>query len=286
VRDFIDQSEIGAPDIGGSQVTAFAREGELRGISDVLKIIRYVATGADAPSRFPDEPNCRPADGKRELLGWALTASILLAGSSYWMGIQSLRRESASNSPTNIAPKVPAWLPPPRAVQRSFFDVSHERSSSSEVAEPVPVVIVSTSKPKEASPRRDQVKDAEPVTANEAAIGQKPEIPAERTAAPTGIWPAQTIEGASGRLVRIGHFATESDAKKGWETVLRQYPGMQNLNSLPVPIKSLRDGHLYYRLQVGTTSHAHSDVVCQRVRDMDQSCSVIGSDDGSEESAT
>jgi hypothetical protein len=258
----------------------------LRGISDVLKIIRYIATAADAPSRFPDEPNCRPADGKRELLGWALTASILLAGSSYWMGIQSLRRESAANSLANIAPKAPVWLPPPRAAQQSFFEVSHERSSGSEAAEPMPVVIVSTSKSKEASRPRDQVKDAEPVSASEAAIGKKPETLGERTAAPTGIWPVQTIEGASGRLVRIGHFATESDAKKGWETVLRQYPGMQGLKSLPVPIKSLRDGHLYYRLQVGTTSRAHSDVVCQRVRDMDQSCSVIGSDEGSEESAT
>ncbi len=291
VRDFTNQSGTGAPDrasIGGSEVIGLAREGDLRGVSDVLKIIRYVTIAADPLACLPDEPNRRPANGKLDLLGWAFTATLLVAGSSYWMGIQSLRGESAAISRVNTAPKRPVLLPRPRTAQPSFFEVSHERSSSSDtiVAEPMPVVVASTSKPKEASPPGDDVKDAEPVIATGAAIGQKPEKPSERTAAPTGIWPVQTVEGASGRLVRIGHFATESDAKKSWETVLRQYPGMQGLKSLPVPIKSLRDGHLYYRLQVGTTSHAHSDVVCQRMRDMDQSCSVIGSDEGSEESAT
>ena len=105
------------------------------------------------------------------------------------------------------------------------------------------------------------------------------------TADRSGIWSAQVVEGASGRLVRIGHFATVGEAQKGWEAVLRQYPGMQRLRSVPIAIKSLRDGHTYYRLQVGTTSTAHSDVLCQRARDMDQSCTVIGSDEGSGENS-
>lgn len=260
----------------------------MRGVTDVLKIIRYVAVAADTQSRLPDEPNRRPVDGKLELLGWALTATLLVAGSSYWMGIQSLKNESVLKLRAHAAPKAPVLLPQPRITQPSLLEVSQERTSSSEVivADPRPVVVAPTPKQKESSLAADQVEDAEPATAIEAAAVQKPEKSSERAADPDRIWPVQTVEGASGRLVRIGHFASASEAKKGWETVLRQYPGMERLKSLPVAIKSLRNGQLYYRLQVGTTSQAHSDVVCQRMRDMDQSCSVIGSDEGNGESAT
>ena len=260
----------------------------MRGVADVLKIIRYVAVAADPLSCLADEPNRRPVDGKLELLGWAFTATLLVAGSSYWMGLQSLKNESVSKLHASTAPKTPVLLPQPRTAHPSLLEVSQEQPSSSEViiAEPRPVVVTPTPKQKEESHAADQVEDAEPATAIEAAAGPKPEKSGERAADPDRTWPVQTIEGASGRLVRIGHFATASEAKKGWETVVRQYPGMERLKSLPVAIKSLRNGQLYYRLQVGTTSQAHSDVVCQRVRDMDQSCSVIGSDEGSGESAT
>ena len=259
----------------------------MRGVADVLKVVRYVAVAADPLPRPPDQPNVRPVDGKLELLGWALTATLLVAGSSYWMGIQSLREESVSNMRGSPAPETSVLLSQTRSVQPSLPKFSQLRPSSSEtiVAEPVPAIIAPASKPK-ASVADAQIKKAEPATAVEAPVGQKPDKSAERTAGSSHIWPVQTVEGASGRLVRIGHFATANEAEKGWEIVLRKYPGMQRLKSLPVPIKSLRDGHLYYRLQVGTTSQAHSDVVCQRMHDMDQSCTVIGSEEGGGESAT
>jgi hypothetical protein len=106
----------------------------------------------------------------------------------------------------------------------------------------------------------------------------------EPSAASDRAWPVQTVEGAAGRLVRIGRFETALEAQKSWDTVLRKYPGMERLKVLPVPVKSLRDGQLYYRLQVGTTSQAHSEVVCDRVRNMDQSCTVIGSEEGASDS--
>ena len=94
-----------------------------------------------------------------------------------------------------------------------------------------------------------------------------------------GIWPADTVEGASGKLVRVGKFTTAGEAEEGWHKVLRQYPGMQRLSALPVPIKSLRDGHVYYRLQIGTNSLEHSEVLCNRVQNMHQSCTIIGTDE-------
>jgi hypothetical protein len=42
-----------------------------------------------------------------------------------------------------------------------------------------------------------------------------------------------------------------------------------------VPVQSLRNGRTYYRLQMGTTSQAHSEVLCQRMRMIGQSCVVI-----------
>ena len=39
---------------------------------------------------------------------------------------------------------------------------------------------------------------------------------------------------------------------------------------------SLRNGRTYYRLQFGTSSQAHSAVLCQRMRTIGQSCVEVG----------
>jgi hypothetical protein len=58
--------------------------------------------------------------------------------------------------------------------------------------------------------------------------------------------------------------------------VVGTYPGMKRIPALVVPVQSLRNGQTYYRLQMGTTSQAHSEVLCQRMRIIGQSCVVIG----------
>ncbi|MEO6432550.1 MAG: hypothetical protein ABIO29_01040 [Sphingomicrobium sp.] len=89
-------------------------------------------------------------------------------------------------------------------------------------------------------------------------------------------WPATASGGASGRMVRIGTFASRAAAKKGWRAVMGIYPGMRSIPTAVVAIPSARDGVTYYRLQMGTTSQAHSEVLCQRMRIVGQSCVVIG----------
>jgi hypothetical protein len=37
----------------------------------------------------------------------------------------------------------------------------------------------------------------------------------------------------------------------------------------------MRNGRTYYRLQFGTTSQAHSEVLCQRMKTIGQSCVVV-----------
>jgi hypothetical protein len=89
-------------------------------------------------------------------------------------------------------------------------------------------------------------------------------------------WPVRAVDGAAGRLVRVGAFATARQAKKGWWAIVRMNPALERLPALVVPVRSLRNGRTYYRLQMGTTSQAHSEVLCQRMRMIAQGCVVIG----------
>jgi hypothetical protein len=79
--------------------------------------------------------------------------------------------------------------------------------------------------------------------------------------------------------VRIGSFASEREAREGWTKALRRHPGMQTLPLHIVEGQSLRDGRTFYRLQVGTSSQAHSEVICQRMRAVAQSCVVVGAEE-------
>ena len=78
------------------------------------------------------------------------------------------------------------------------------------------------------------------------------------------------------RLVRIGAFSSVHQAKRGWWSIVRASPTLTRLPALVVPVRSLRTGRRYYRLQMGTTSQAHSAVLCQRMRMVGEPCVVIG----------
>jgi hypothetical protein len=249
-------------------------EGDVLGGADALKIIKFVAFG-----------DGRPDEGKGELLAWALAATLVIAGSSYWVGMQSVRGRPANDqSVTAIGPASSQVAQSSRAepphsatfatirsapVQTSTVDIS---SATPPARDPMNVPAPNERNSTEA-PKPGEVEGPMPQKSSEVATSSS------RTAS------AQAVKETSGQQVRIGRFATPSDAQKGWATVVHQWPGMQQLRAVPVPIKSLRDGRSYYRLEVGTTSRAHSEVVCQRVHDMDQSCTIIGADEGSGESS-
>jgi hypothetical protein len=81
--------------------------------------------------------------------------------------------------------------------------------------------------------------------------------------------------GASGKMVRIGTYSTLSQGKQAWSRLARVYPAMKTLPAVVTDVPSLRNGKTYYRLQIGTTSQAHSEVLCQRMRTIGQSCVVV-----------
>ena len=56
---------------------------------------------------------------------------------------------------------------------------------------------------------------------------------------------------------------------------MKFYPGMRRLQAVTTDIPSMRNGRTYYRLQFGTTSQAHSEVLCQRMKVIGQSCVVV-----------
>jgi hypothetical protein len=57
--------------------------------------------------------------------------------------------------------------------------------------------------------------------------------------------------------------------------MVRAYPAMARLPALVVETRNSRGRH-FYRFQIGTTSQAHSEVLCQRMQKIRFSCAVVG----------
>jgi len=55
----------------------------------------------------------------------------------------------------------------------------------------------------------------------------------------------------------------------------RAYPGVRRLQAVVVETRNSH-GRPFYRFQMGTTSQAHSEVLCQRMQRIRFSCAVVG----------
>ena len=219
------------------------------------------------------------------LLFWAFVAIVLVAGIAYWLGMKSVRDPDefadilgrappvATQAPAEIANRT-APAPPARQVQAPGLpDVSP-------VAEPRPVPIPGVDRARPAEPKTKlrvvpRAKTPEPNTeprAAAAAPATKPVVVPRKLQA----WPADQSANAYGRVVRVGTFYSRRQAKQGWARLVRVYPGMRRLRAVVVANPSLRNGRTFYRLQFGTTSQAHSAVLCQRMRVVGQSCVTVG----------
>lgn len=123
--------------------------------------------------------------------------------------------------------------------------------------------------------------EGEPAKAVSTSPAPAKVTPARRAAAPLAsrqqlkYWPARQTKGASGRLVQIGAFGTRQQAKLGWRRMKRSYPAVGRLQAVVVESRNSR-GRRFYRFQIGTTSQAHSEVLCQRMERIRFSCAVVG----------
>jgi hypothetical protein len=250
------------------------------------------AVGFDRLPWLPDEPG-RPARRRAsDLLGWAVAATLLVAGASYWLGTRS-RPEEPTSRPTSVAPAGATMsLPEPRRVEPGNEigpvgapeaprvrapEVHPVASSSGRISRPSVRRLPTNSA---ARAKHIVVTDEIDRVSNEQVIEQAtaPAAKPVTRAAPTenvALWPARQSAGASGRVVQIGAFGSRLQAKRGWWHMVRAYPGVRRLPAVVVESRNSR-GRPFYRFQIGTTSQAHSEVLCQRMERIRFSCAVVG----------
>jgi hypothetical protein len=243
-----------------------------------------VALGMDRLPWLPDEP-ARTRTPTGNLLGWAAGAILLVAALAYWLGLKSAEDAPPAGESALVQPNATVRLPDV-AGQSHPSEVHPGTAPEIEpiAAPPIPIVESQQSAPRRVRVERvpsktegsaETTETTETDTESESAIDAVVAAQEAPKPAVSGPWPVRVIDGASGRLVRVGAFRTAHQAKKGWWAIVRMNPTLKRLPALVVPVQSLRNGRVYYRLQMGTTSQAHSTVLCQRMRMIAQSCVVI-----------
>ncbi|MEO7655508.1 MAG: SPOR domain-containing protein [Sphingomicrobium sp.] len=210
------------------------------------------------------------ARGRRSLglLAWALPLLLLVAAASYWLGANSARWFAGPASPADPQPAAPITLPEPMPAIPDAAAPTIEpviEPAMPVIADPAPMSPPASARAPAKSVRVAPAKTAPPKP--KATIEPKSGIPTP--------WPVRETDGSAGRLVRVGAFASRAQAKRGWWALMRVNPSLQRLPALVVPSRSARNGKIYYRLQMGTTSQAHSVALCQKLRMIGQSCVVV-----------
>lgn len=236
------------------------------------------------PDRLPwltEERKPRRKGDWTSTLLWALLAVLIVAGASYWLGMRSVTEPvfpGIAKSPRAATVR----LPEPAVVEPRAEEVRPAPVPEVQpVAEPAPVRIAQPEpvrKTRAQASRRASARPHPRVVVHRARPRAAPvrRVVAVRRPAPLQAWPASVSEGAYGRVVRIGAFGSRRQAKIGWWRIVHRYPGMRRLRAVVAPVQSPRNGRIYYRLQFGTTSQAHSELLCQRMKFISQSCAVIG----------
>jgi hypothetical protein len=221
----------------------------------------------------------------------AAVAILLVAAASYWIGFRSWN-EPAPSVATRAGTNIP--MPQPSASELGQQPLPEVRLAPAPQVSPAPVREVPIARPpveKRAVAHRagPQLKRETPSTVEIARVvaaqeglsdWAKPvDQPAEPVARPEPkplkAWPASQSQGAKGRIVRIGAFGSREQAKLGWRRMVRAYPALAHLKATVVSDRNSR-GRRFYRFQIGTTSQAHSEVLCQRMGKIEFSCAVVG----------
>lgn len=236
--------------------------------------LAQTAAGADRlPWLADDVMPPKKRGNHREIAGWAVAALLLVAGGSYWMGAHSWRKEMARNEAAQ--PQATVALPEARPAEP-------QESQPQVIFEPAPEVRPAPEREVPiARPRveRRSAEIAKPIPAQEKPATATP-APALQSARPQNdtllaLWPATQSKGAYGRIVRIGAFGSRQQAKLGWRYMVGAYPAVAHLPATVVEARNSR-GRPFYRFQIGTTSQAHSEVLCQRMEKIRLSCAVVG----------
>jgi hypothetical protein len=239
------------------------------------------AVGFDRLPWLQDEPERRARSSRRDLTGWLVAAGLLVAGGAYWLGTRTANEPEPSSVERRAPQSTTVPLPAPQPAQPQV------RPDRMPEVVPVPAPTVRVPRPtiERYAPRKRAVAEVPEETTTPAETEQP--TTTETESAPVAkappvvrperltLWPARVSLGASGRLVQIGAFGSRLQAKRGWWHMVRAYPGVRRL---PAVVVEARNSHRrpFYRFQIGTTSQAHSEVLCQRMERIRFSCAVVG----------
>ena len=205
-------------------------------------------SGMDRLPWLSDDARPRTVPSRGALIGWIACAMVVISLAA--VGLNSVRRDSAvapAAEQSSMTVKLPEATP-----------VTPQEAHG---VQPDPVAAV------QPSPIATARITAPP--APKASVAGAKEIVEPKRAKPT------VPSGASGRRIQIGAFGSAPQARHGWETVSRAYPGVAGLSAHVGTARNSK-GTVYYRVQVGTTSQAHSEVLCQRMQKISLSCAVMG----------
>jgi hypothetical protein len=261
---------------------------------------------AHGPDRLPwltDQPkqDGKPRKGGELWIGSA-AAVLLVGGAAYLFGTQNPTGEPENSiSPRPSGPSVTTPLPrvqspkPPADVQIAPTPEVRPAPTPQVSQSPRPIVrplpqstveAIASGRVVDQTTRTDQPDEAQPsavdaeskVQSSETSAAQSTEAlssPPLASAQSLKYWPSRLTNGASGRVVQIGAFGSSYQAKRGWWHMARAYPGVKRLPAVVVEARNSR-GRPFYRFQIGTTSQAHSEVLCQRMQKIQFSCAVVG----------
>lgn len=242
--------------------------------------------GLDRLPWLSDEPARRPAPAKprsRNLMGLAAAAVLLVAGIFFWLGTRSTTSEAPLpfGSPPAATVKVPLAQPAQPQVQIAPQPQVATAPAPEVRQEPTPQVRIAPP-PVRRVVIREIVKQVvteapKPEQPAAAAASQAAPAPAKTAPRPAPLtpWPPRVVAGASGRLVEIGAFGSVAQAKQGWRHMVRTFPAVAHLPAVVRPDRNSK-GRIFYRFRIGTTSQAHSEVLCQRMQKIAFSCAVVG----------
>jgi outer membrane biosynthesis protein TonB len=240
---------------------------------------------AAADDRLPwlnDEPaRASPASRLRELAGWSVAGLLAVAGTFYWLGVHSAPQaeDPAPVGRTTVAiPEAQDASPPVKQIviaPQPQVAPEAERQVAPLVRRDVPMARPAQTRSQLVEEPRSVPQRAPAPTVSVPRPLTQQLRPAARMDGPLTLWPAWQSQGAAGRVVRVGAFGTRQQAKLGWRAMTRSYPAVAHLQATVVEVRNSR-GRPFYRFQIGTTSQAHSEVLCQRMERTRMSCAVVG----------
>jgi hypothetical protein len=241
-----------------------------------------VAGGMDRLPWLADEPmrKAAPVKGRRlDLTAWAVAAVLVVTATAFWFGNRSAVEETTpqgSGQTATVAVPQPS-APVPEIHLAPQPQVAAPTQPEVRVIRVPEIRLVPAPAPK-VSPT-DEVTAAPADATSESAAAEKAatETPAAKAAPskPLVPWQPRVVAGAAGRLVQVGAFGSVDQAKQGWRYMVRTYPAMAHLPAVVRPDRNSK-GRVFYRFRVGTTSQAHSEVLCQRMEKIHLSCAVVG----------